>query len=106
MIEIGQEERVTVMENRSRETGFLGLSTLHRLHKLYKFDVLCNALSSPELCENDGLNICFLTHCWTESIFKKPCTRYLEHKAYLHGCFMYWYAIYNTILPGVLSMDK
>lgn len=51
MIEIGQEERVTVMEKRSRETGFLGLSTLHRLHKLYKFDVLCNALSSPELCE-------------------------------------------------------
>ena len=51
MIEIGQEERVTVMEKRSRETGFLGLSTLHRLHKLYKFDVLSNALSSPELCE-------------------------------------------------------
>lgn len=40
MIEIGQEERVTVMEKRSRETGFLGLSILHCLHKLYKFDVI------------------------------------------------------------------
>ncbi len=40
MIEIEQEERVTVRERRSRETGFLGVSLLHRLHKLYKFDVI------------------------------------------------------------------
>lgn len=40
MIAIGQEERVTVMEKKSREIGFLGLSILHRLHKLYKFDVI------------------------------------------------------------------
>lgn len=40
MIEIEQEERVTVRERRSKETGFLGVSLLHRLHKLYKFNVM------------------------------------------------------------------
>lgn len=40
MADIGQEERVSVALERSRESGFLGVSQLHRLHKLYKFDVL------------------------------------------------------------------
>ena len=40
MNEIEQEERVTVREKKSKETGFLGVSLLHRLHKLYKFDVI------------------------------------------------------------------
>ena len=40
MVDIEQEERVTVALERSRESGFLGVSQLHRLHKLYKFDVL------------------------------------------------------------------
>lgn len=40
MVEIEQEERVTVALDRSRESGFLGVSQLHRLYKLYKFDVL------------------------------------------------------------------
>ena len=40
MFEIEQEERVTVRERRSRESGFLGVSLLHRLHRLYKFDVI------------------------------------------------------------------
>lgn len=40
MAEIEQEERITVALERSKETGFLGVSQLHRLHKLYNFDVL------------------------------------------------------------------
>ena len=40
MAEVEQEERKTVFENRSRETGFLGVSQLHRLNALYGFDVL------------------------------------------------------------------
>ena len=40
MFEIEQEERVTVRGRRSRESGFLGVSLLHRLHRLYKFDVI------------------------------------------------------------------
>jgi len=40
MVEIEQEERVTVAARKSKESGFLGVSQLHRLHRLYKFDVL------------------------------------------------------------------
>lgn len=40
MAEIEQEERITVALERSKESGFLGVSQLHRLHKLYNFDVL------------------------------------------------------------------
>ena len=40
MFEIEQEERVTVRERRSRESGFLGVSLLHHLDRLYKFDVM------------------------------------------------------------------
>ena len=40
MVDIGQEQRITVALDRSRERGFHGVSQLHRLHKLYKFDVL------------------------------------------------------------------
>jgi len=40
MAEIEQEERITVALERSKETGFLGVSQLHCLHKLYNFDVL------------------------------------------------------------------
>lgn len=40
MNEIEQEERSTVALQKSKESGFLGLSQLHRLHKLYKFDIL------------------------------------------------------------------
>lgn len=40
MADIEQEERVTVALERSKESDFLGVSQLHRLHKLYKFDVL------------------------------------------------------------------
>lgn len=40
MIDIEQEERVTVKERMSRESGFWGVSLLHRLYTLYKFDVI------------------------------------------------------------------
>ena len=40
MTEIEQEERTTVKDRMSKESGFLGVSLLHRLHKLYKFDVI------------------------------------------------------------------
>ena len=40
MTEVEQEERRTVFENLSRDTGFLGVPQLHRLNALYSFDVL------------------------------------------------------------------
>lgn len=40
MEEIGQEERISVAESKSRDNGFLGVSVLYRLNKLYKFDIL------------------------------------------------------------------
>ena len=40
MTEIEQEERTTVKDRMSKETGFIGVSLLHRLHNLYKFDII------------------------------------------------------------------
>ena len=40
MMKIEQEERITVAADMSKESGFMGVSQLHRLHSLYKFDVL------------------------------------------------------------------
>ena len=38
--EIADEDRPTVCERLSRESGYTGLSILCRLHKLYGFDVI------------------------------------------------------------------
>ena len=40
MKEIADEDRRTVREKLSRETGYTGLSILHRLNSLYGFDVI------------------------------------------------------------------
>lgn len=40
MKEIAEEDRPTVRERLSRESGYTGLSILHRLQKLYGFDVM------------------------------------------------------------------
>ena len=40
MKEIADEDRRTVREKLSRETGYTGLSILHRLNSLYGFDVM------------------------------------------------------------------
>lgn len=40
MTEIEQEERTSVKDRMSKESGFVGVSLLHRLHKLYKFDII------------------------------------------------------------------
>ena len=40
MTEIEQEERTTVKDRMSKESGFLGVSLLNCFHKLYKFDII------------------------------------------------------------------
>ena len=40
MVKIEQEERVTVAAHMSKESGFTGVSQLHRLYSLYQFDIL------------------------------------------------------------------
>ena len=40
MKSIDEEDRITVRQKRASETGFTGLSILHRLHALYQFDIL------------------------------------------------------------------
>ena len=39
MQEVEEEERVSVKARKARESGYTGLSCLHRLHSLYGFDV-------------------------------------------------------------------
>ena len=39
MRDINDEDRKTVRANKSRNSGYTGLSILYRLHKLYAFDV-------------------------------------------------------------------
>lgn len=40
MNRVEAEERVSVRANLAKESGFTGLSILHRLYDLYRFDVL------------------------------------------------------------------
>lgn len=40
MKEVDQDDRISVRQKSASETGFTGLSILHHLHRLYKFDVL------------------------------------------------------------------
>lgn len=40
MNEVDDEDRVTVRQRLASQTGFTGLSILHRLHQLYHFNVL------------------------------------------------------------------
>ena len=40
MNDVEDEDRVSVKATLAKETGFTGLSALHRLHKLYGFNVL------------------------------------------------------------------
>ena len=40
MNEIDQEDRISVRQKLASQKGFTGLSILHRLHRLYKFNVL------------------------------------------------------------------
>lgn len=37
---VEQEERVSVRANLAKQSGFTGLSILHRLHSVYGFDVI------------------------------------------------------------------
>lgn len=39
MKDIGEEDRKTVRANKSKNSGYAGLSILYRLHKLYGFDI-------------------------------------------------------------------
>jgi len=38
MIEVDQEDRVTLRRQRASEKGFTGVSVVHRLHALYGFN--------------------------------------------------------------------
>lgn len=40
MERVDQEDRITVRQKRASQCGFTGLSILHRLYHLYKFNVL------------------------------------------------------------------
>ena len=55
MKEVADEDRPTVRERLSRESGYTGLSILHRLHKLYGFDVIKDTVF--DVMHNLPLNI-------------------------------------------------
>ena len=55
MCSIGEEERCSVRVNLSKHTGYTGISVLHRLHKLYKFDVIRDTVF--DMMHNLPLNV-------------------------------------------------
>lgn len=55
MSEIAEEDRSSVRQRLSRDSGYTGLSILHRLSKLYGFDVLKDLVF--DLMHNLPLNV-------------------------------------------------
>ena len=55
MCTIGEEERCSVRVNLSKNTGYTGISILHRLHKLYGFDVIQDTVF--DMMHNLPLNV-------------------------------------------------
>ena len=52
---IGEEDRCSVQANLSKRTGYTGISVLHRLHKLYGFDVIQDTVF--DMMHNLPLNV-------------------------------------------------
>ena len=61
---VDAEDRVSVRANLAKETGFTGLSILHRLYYLYGFNVLCDLVF--DAMHNIPLNVVsnHLHHSW------------------------------------------
>lgn len=55
MREISEEDRTSVRQRLSKESGYTGLSILHRLSKLYGFDVLKDTVY--DVMHNFPLNV-------------------------------------------------
>ena len=55
MREISEEDLTSVRQRLSRESGYTGLSILHRLNKLYCFDVLKHTVF--DVMHNISLNV-------------------------------------------------
>lgn len=55
MSQIEEEDRTTVRANLARESGYTGLSILHRLHKMYGFNVLTDTVF--DMMHNIPLNV-------------------------------------------------
>ena len=71
MKEIDQEERPSIRANRSKETGFTGLSILHQLNSLYGFNVMQDLVF--DAMHNIPLNVAshHLHYYFNEGILKK-----------------------------------
>lgn len=52
---IAEEERCSVRANLSKHTGYTGISVLHRLYKLYEFDVIRDTVF--DMMHNLPLNV-------------------------------------------------
>lgn len=116
MIEIEQEERVTVRERRSKETGFLGVSLLHRLHKLYKFNVMhlvpLNLVKRrfEHLLSNSLLNTKQLQRAlekvpWPQGTTHSCSFRNIKHLLIYKLFFTTW-TLFYSFLPTNLHQDK
>jgi hypothetical protein len=55
MCTIGEEEHCSVRSDLSKRTGYTGISILHRLHKLYGFDVIQDTVF--DMMHNLPLNV-------------------------------------------------
>lgn len=105
MAEIGQEERITVALEKSKESGFLGVSLLHRLHKLYNFDVLrdlvfdamhlvplnlvkrrLDHLLSNSLVDRERLQEALTQMSWTTGVYHVCFKLFMISKQQIHLC--------------------
>lgn len=102
MKRVDDEERITVRQRLASQTGFTGLSLLHRLYHLYKFDVLKDLVfdtmhtlvlriinrhlqyySDLGLLKNPVLGKRLLAMPWTAGIATIHCTLAIDNYIYM-----------------------
>ena len=105
MKEISDEDRRTVRERLSRESGYTGLSILHRLYSLYGFHVIRDIVF--DVMHNLTLNIvgCSLKQLIAEEkLDAKEADQRLENFPWTAGTVC-MYAIYVINIPKNITTE-
>ena len=74
MLQIEEEDRPTVRSSLARQGGYSGLSILHRLHKLYGFNIILDTVF--DMMHNIPLNV-----------VSKPLNCYLNEETFDKSAF-------------------
>ena len=79
MLQIEEEGRPTVRSSLARQIAYTGLSILHRLHKLYGFNIILDTVF--DMMHNIPLNVvskhlnCYLNETFDKSAFDERLKR-------------------------------